>query len=79
MLSVSTLPTSKHKPTGYRQQWNAKAKVGSLDNIDHKAGGGRTVQYEDRTLHWSAKAKVGSLDNIHYLPNAGRVSQTIPR
>lgn len=54
--------------------WNAKPKVGSLDNATHKPGGGdkkiETVKldFKDR-----AKAKIGSKDNVKHVPGGGTV------
>ena len=50
----------------------AKPKVGSLENIHHKPGGG-TVTIEDHKLDWSQEPKVGSLDNLEHVPKKSNV------
>ncbi len=55
-------------------QWNAKSKIGSLENATHKPGGGdkkiETIKLEFRE---KAKPKVGSKDNIKHVPGGGTV------
>lgn len=52
------------KITSNKLQWNAKSKIGSLENASHKPGGGDkkilTVKTDFRD---NAKPKVGSKDN----------------
>lgn len=49
-----------------------KSKVGSLDNIKHKPGGGQVKIFSERPKI-EAKSKVGSLDNIKHKPGGGQV------
>lgn len=51
-------------------QWNAKPKIGSLDNAAHKPGGGN-VKIESRKIQIEAKSKIGSLDNATHKPGGG--------
>lgn len=45
-------------------QWNAKSKIGSLDNANHKPGGGDKKILSFKTDYTEgAKPKVGSLNN----------------
>lgn len=41
-------------------QWNAKSKIGSLENKDHKPGGGDKKIMSFKTDYGNAKPKVGS-------------------
>lgn len=54
--------------------WNAKSKIGSLENATHKAGGGEK-KIETVKLDFKAKAssKVGSKDNMKHTPGGGAV------
>lgn len=53
--------------------WNAKSKIGSLDNATHKPGGGDKKIIEIKTDFSKAKPKVGSKDNVGYNPGGGDV------
>lgn len=45
-------------------QWNAKSKVGSLENANHKPGGGdKKILTVKANFSENAKPKVGSKDN----------------
>ncbi|CRK87022.1 CLUMA_CG000874, isoform B [Clunio marinus] len=55
-------------------QWNAKSKIGSLENASHKPGGGDKRILEVKTdFKEKAKPKVGSKDNMTYQPGGGDV------
>lgn len=43
-------------------QWNAKSKIGSLENANHKPGGGDKKIINFKTDYGNAKPKVGSKD-----------------
>lgn len=55
-------------------QWNAKSKIGSLENATHKPGGGN-LKIEEVKVDFRAKAKpkIGSLDNATHQPGGGDV------
>ena len=53
--------------------WNAKSKIGSLDNATHKPGGGDKKIIEIKTDFSKAKPKVGSKDNVGHNPGGGDV------
>lgn len=53
-------------------KWNVTSKVGSLDNKDHKPGGG-DKKIESQKLKFQAQSKVGSKDNIKHKPGGGEV------
>jgi microtubule-associated protein tau len=58
-------------------QWNAKSKIGSLDNVEHKPGGGDKKIVEIKTdFKDKAKPKVGSKDNMTYRPGGGEVKDS---
>lgn len=51
--------------------WNAKSKVGSLDNIDHRPGGGMSrIPTQKLNFKEKAKAKIDSF--THYQPTGGQ-------
>nr|pir hypothetical protein F42G9.9 - Caenorhabditis elegans [Caenorhabditis elegans] len=52
--------------------WQAKSKVGSMDNAAHKPAGGN-VQILSQKLNWKAESKVGSKDNMNHRPGGGNV------
>ncbi|CAO4368138.1 unnamed protein product [Caenorhabditis nigoni] len=52
--------------------WDAKSKVGSMDNAAHKPTGGN-VQILSQKLNWKAESKVGSKDNMNHRPGGGNV------
>ena len=55
-------------------QWNAKSKIGSLDNATHKPGGGdKKIETVKLDFKDKAKSKVGSKDNIKHTPGGGTV------
>lgn len=55
-------------------QWNAKSKIGSLDNASHKPGGGaKKIETVKLDFKDKAKPKVGSKDNIKHVPGGGDV------
>lgn len=54
--------------------WNAKPKVGSLDNATHKPGGGdKKIESVKLDFKDKAKPKVGSKDNLKHSPGGGTV------
>ena len=54
--------------------WNAKSKIGSLENAEYKPGGG-DIKIESIKLDFKEKAqpKIGSKDNITHAPGGGNV------
>lgn len=55
-------------------QWNAKSKVGSLDNTTYKPGGGdKKIETVKLDFKDKAKPKVGSKDNAKHVPGGGSV------
>lgn len=55
-------------------QWNAKPKVGSLENKTHKPGGGdKKIETVKLDFKDKAKPKIGSKDNIKHTPGGGAV------
>lgn len=55
-------------------QWNAKPKVGSLENKTHKPGGGdKKIESIKLDFKDKAKPKIGSKDNIKHTPGGGAV------
>lgn len=59
-------------------QWNAKSKIGSLDNAAYKPGGGdKKIESLKMDFKDKAKSKVGSKDNVKHQPGGGdiKVSQ----
>lgn len=55
-------------------QWNAKSKVGSLDNATYKPGGGdKKIETVKLDFKDKAKPKVGSKDNAKHIPGGGAV------
>ncbi|ORY98971.1 hypothetical protein BCR43DRAFT_523003 [Syncephalastrum racemosum] len=68
----SSLSPTKSLPSRRRDYSNVKSKVGSLDNIKHKPGGGEVKIYHEPKV-FNAKSKVGSKDNIKHKPGGGDV------
>ncbi|XP_053698709.1 microtubule-associated protein tau [Sabethes cyaneus] len=55
-------------------QWNARSKIGSLENANHKPGGGdKKIETLKTDFKDRAKSKVGSKDNLGYQPGGGDV------
>ncbi|XP_058813936.1 microtubule-associated protein tau isoform X4 [Topomyia yanbarensis] len=55
-------------------QWNARSKIGSLENTSHKPGGGdKKIETLKTDFKDRAKSKVGSKDNMSYQPGGGDV------
>lgn len=55
-------------------QWNAKSKIGSLENTTHKPKGGeKKIETIKLDFKEKAKSKVGSKDNIKHQPGGGDV------
>ncbi|XP_070502931.1 transcription factor SPT20 homolog, partial [Chironomus tepperi] len=62
------------KIVSQKLQWNAKSKIGSLENAAHKPGGGDKRIVEIKTdFKEKAKPKVGSKDNLGYVPGGGDI------
>lgn len=60
--------------TQVKLQWNAKPKVGSLDNATHKPGGGeKKIESVKLDFKEKAKPKVGSKDNLKHTPGGGNI------
>ena len=54
--------------------WNAKSKIGSLENATHKPGGGdKKIESLKLDFKDKAKPKVGSKDNLKHVPGGGQV------
>jgi len=68
------LPNTRHYPL---QVKDAVSKVGSLDNITHRRGGGNKKIFEEKVpaklKFKDVRSKVGSLDNIKHIPGGGDV------
>lgn len=55
-------------------QWNAKPKIGSLDNAAYKPGGGdKKIETVKLDFKDKAKPKVGSKENAKHVPGGGAV------
>ncbi|XP_045465490.1 translation initiation factor IF-2-like isoform X2 [Harmonia axyridis] len=55
-------------------QWNAKPKVGSLDNATHKpVSSGKKIETIKLDFKEKAKPKVGSKDNMKHTPGGGDI------
>lgn len=55
-------------------QWNAKPKVGSLENATYKPGGGdKKIETVKLDFKDKAKPKVGSKDNAKHVPGGGSI------
>lgn len=55
-------------------QWNAKSKVGSLENATYKPGGGdKKIETVKLDFKDKAKPKVGSKENAKHVPGGGTV------
>lgn len=55
-------------------QWNAKSKIGSLENAAHKPGGGdKKIESLKMDFKDKAKPKVGSKDNVKHQPGGGDI------
>lgn len=55
-------------------QWNAKSKIGSLENAHHKPqGGDKKIESQKLDFKEKAKPKIGSKDNIKHVPGGGDV------
>lgn len=60
--------------TQVKLTWNAKSKIGSLDNAAHKPGGGdKKIESMKLDFKDKAKPKIGSKDNIKHQPGGGTV------
>lgn len=55
-------------------QWAAKSKIGSLENANHKPGGGdKKIETIKTDFKDKAKPKVGSKDNVKHVPGGGDI------
>lgn len=60
--------------------WNAKSKVGSLENATHKPGGGdKKIETVKLDFKEKAKPKIGSKENVKHQPGGGSVKVCNPR
>ncbi|XP_067617899.1 microtubule-associated protein tau isoform X2 [Eurosta solidaginis] len=60
-------------------QWNAKSKIGSLENANHKPGGGdKKIETIKTDFKDKAKPKVGSKDNVKHTPGGGDIKEISP-
>lgn len=60
--------------TQVKLQWNAKPKVGSLENSTYKPGGGdKKIETVKLDFKEKAKPKVASKDNVKHVPGGGTV------
>jgi len=58
--------------------WNAKSKVGSLENATHKPGGGdKKIETVKLDFKEKAKPKIGSKENVKHQPGGGDVKVCI--
>lgn len=57
-------------------KWTAQSKIGSLENKDHKPGGG-DKKIESQKVAFKAQSKVGSKDNIKHKPGGGEIQVSI--
>ena len=53
------------------------SKIGSLDNKDHKPGGG-DKKIESQKLKFAAQSKIGSKENIKHKPGGGEIKVRFP-
>jgi len=61
-------------------QWNAKSKIGSLENANHKPGGGdKKIETLKPDFKDKAKPKVGSKDNVKYVPGGGDIKVSLSK
>ncbi|CAF4952279.1 unnamed protein product, partial [Rotaria sp. Silwood1] len=56
--------------------WNAKSKIGSLENAHHKPGGG-TVKIESKKLDFKEKAKPRTNSGIHETMTSDDANATV--
>jgi hypothetical protein len=68
-LNFDFLKKIENKPV----QWNAKAKIGSLDFAAKYIPSGGNVKIESKKLNWSSQSKIGSLKHADYQPGGGNV------
>ncbi|XP_072385702.1 uncharacterized protein [Diabrotica undecimpunctata] len=62
------------KIVSQKLQWNAKSKIGSLENTTHKPkGGDKKIESMKLDFKEKAKSKVGSKDNIKHQPGGGDI------
>ncbi|XP_039490423.1 basic proline-rich protein isoform X6 [Drosophila santomea] len=60
-------------------QWNAKSKIGSLENAAHKPGGGdKKIETLKMDFKDKAKPKVGSTANVKHQPGGGDIKSPLP-
>ncbi|XP_017128959.1 microtubule-associated protein tau isoform X3 [Drosophila elegans] len=61
-------------------QWNAKSKIGSLENAAHKPGGGdKKIETLKMDFKDKAKPKVGSTSNVKHQPGGGDIKDNNPK
>lgn len=63
-----------HQITQVKLQWNAKSKIGSLENTTYRPGGGdKKIESVKLDFKDKAKSKIGSKDNVKHVPGGGNV------
>ncbi|KRY30324.1 Microtubule-associated protein 4 [Trichinella spiralis] len=71
---TTTTTTGAKQIESRKLEWNVKAKVGSLENAQHKPTTTGRVQIFNQKLNFkNAKSKIGSMDNIKHKPAGGNV------
>lgn len=78
---IGSLENYSHKPQGgdviietRPVNWNAQAKIKSLEKAATYTPSGGNVKIEDHKLSWKAQAKIGSLEKAaSYVPHGGNV------
>lgn len=61
-------------------QWEAKSKIGSLENAHHKPGGGdKKIESIKTEFKDKAKPRVGSKDNVKHVAGGGDVKVSTRR
>ncbi|KRX19244.1 Microtubule-associated protein 4 [Trichinella nelsoni] len=72
--TTTTTTTGAKQIESRKLEWNVKAKVGSLENAQHKPTTTGRVQIFNQKLNFkNAKSKIGSMDNIKHKPAGGNV------
>ncbi|KAJ3046023.1 hypothetical protein HDV00_003772 [Rhizophlyctis rosea] len=73
--STSRVALDVDVESSFRRRKSVPSKVGSLDNIHHRPGGGQKKIFDERVApkFRNVGSKVGSLENIAYAPPASQV------
>ncbi|KRZ56529.1 Microtubule-associated protein 4 [Trichinella nativa] len=73
-IAAASNTTGAKQIESRKLEWNVKAKVGSLENAQHKPTTTGRVQIFNQKLNFkNAKSKIGSMDNIKHKPAGGNV------